>query len=262
MSQESCLGLFHIQTGWVWVLIFIVLATILWPLSVLLVSIPFGQYPFFIKYIRKVGRRFGIGKSTSVSSSTAINIAIFASGAGSNARKIIETFHDDVTVHIALIISNNPKAGVLEIARAASIPTIVVDKEKFFHGDGYVELLKEHKIDLIVLAGFLWKLPVSLIRAFPEKIINIHPALLPKFGGKGMYGHYVHQAVIDQKEKESGISIHYVDELYDHGPVIFQAKCQVTKDDTPESLAEKIHALEHLHYPVVIRKLIRENFSK
>lgn len=181
------------------------------------------------------------------------NIAIFASGTGTNARKIIEHIAADKNprIKVALVVSNKADAGVLKIAEIHHIPALVIDKEKFFHGNAYTDELKEAGIDFIILAGFLWKLPPALIKAWPKKIINIHPALLPKYGGKGMYGHFVHEAVIAAKEKESGITIHYVDELYDHGQIIFQATCKVEEEDTPESLAKKIQALEHKYFPAV-----------
>jgi formyltetrahydrofolate-dependent phosphoribosylglycinamide formyltransferase len=184
------------------------------------------------------------------------HVAIFASGAGSNAQKIIDHFRASSSIRVALIVCNKPGAGVLTIAAQENIPTLVIEKEKFFRGNGYVDELNINSINFIVLAGFLWKIPASLIKAFPHKIINIHPALLPYYGGKGMYGHHVHQAVIDNKEKESGISIHYVDEHYDHGDLIFQAKCPVLDTDTADSLAARIHQLEHEHYPKIVEKVI------
>lgn len=195
-------------------------------------------------------------------------IAIFASGAGSNAQKIIDHFSPTpalpdrkekkkpFAVQVALIVSNKKEAGVLKIAEKENVPSLIIDKEKFFRGNAYVDELKEAGIGFIVLAGFLWKLPQQLIKAFPDKIINIHPALLPKYGGKDLYGSHVHEAVIAAGEKESGITIHYVDEVYDHGKIIFQATCPVQENDSPHSLAERIHHLEHLHYPVVIEKLL------
>lgn len=185
-------------------------------------------------------------------------LAVFASGTGSNAQKIIDYFRNHSLVHIGIIVSNNIKAGVLDIAKAESIPYILIEREAFYRGHAYVEELKENDIDFIVLAGFLWKVPPALIKAYTKKIINIHPALLPKFGGKGMYGRYVHQAVLDAKETESGITIHYVDEWYDHGSIIFQARCTVDQDDTPETLAQKVHELEHRHYSQVIEQLLKE----
>ena len=205
------------------------------------------------------------------------NIAIFASGAGSNARKIIEYFAQAIgpqravesanadftrdnsvktNVKIALIACNKPGAGVLGIADEFGIPTILLEKEQFFRGNAYVDELKHAGINTIVLAGFLWKIPTALVNAYPGKIINIHPALLPKYGGKGMYGNFVHTAVIAAGETESGITIHLVDELYDHGQHIFQATCPVLHGDTAESLASRIHALEHANYPKVIEGFI------
>jgi len=186
-------------------------------------------------------------------------IAIFASGAGSNAKQIIEYFTNHAVVQVALVVCNKPGAGVLNIADQYKVPTLLIEKEQFFRGDAYVEKLKEANIDFIVLAGFLWKIPPALIQAYPNKIINIHPALLPKYGGKGMYGQFVHEAVLAAQESESGITIHLVDELYDHGQMIFHASCPVLPDDTPATLAQRIHALEHKHYPEVIERFILNN---
>jgi phosphoribosylglycinamide formyltransferase 1 len=183
-------------------------------------------------------------------------ISIFASGAGSNAQKIIGHFRNSSIANISLIVCNNTGAGVLQIAEKEKIPALLIEKERFFRGDGYLPLLKENKIDFIVLAGFLWKIPSAILNAFPKKIVNIHPALLPKFGGKGMYGQSVHQAVLEAHEKESGITIHYVDEHYDNGDIILQVRCPVLENDTPTSLALRIHALEHANYPVVIEELV------
>ena len=183
-------------------------------------------------------------------------IAIFASGTGSNAARIIDHFRHHPTIRIALIVSNKPGAGVLDIAGREKIPALLIEKDPFFHNDTYVKALREKHIDLIVLAGFLWKIPESLVRAFPGKIINIHPALLPKFGGKGMYGRFVHEAVIAAAEKETGITIHYVDEQYDHGQPIFQARVAVAADDTPDTVARKVQLLEHEHLPRIIEEVI------
>ncbi|HLK29947.1 MAG TPA: phosphoribosylglycinamide formyltransferase [Puia sp.] len=193
--------------------------------------------------------------------SSIIHVAVFASGTGSNTKKIIEYFKNHPQIRIELIVSNKPDAGVLNIAKAENISTLIIEKEKFFRGNAYVDELKEKKIDFIVLAGFLWKIPSLLIKAYPEKIINIHPALLPKYGGKGMYGNHVHEAVISAKEEESGITIHYVDDLYDHGKIIFQAKCLIDENDTAETLAQKIHALEHENFPKVI-EMAAQNIVK
>lgn len=187
-----------------------------------------------------------------------INIAIFASGAGSNAQQIIHQFSGSVFINISLIVCNKPGAGVLQIADKAGIPSLLIEKERFFNCDNYLPELKKQHIDFIVLAGFLWKMPAALIYAYPKKIINIHPALLPKHGGKGMYGSKVHEAVIAAGDNESGITIHYVDELYDHGEIIFQAKCEVARHETAETLAQKIHLLEHANYPGVIAGILQK----
>ncbi len=187
-----------------------------------------------------------------------VNIAIFASGAGSNARKIIDHFRNSNLAKVALIVCNKPNAGVLEIAKKEEIPFLIIDKEKFFSGNAYVDELAEKKINFIVLAGFLWKIPQLLISAYPRRIVNIHPALLPKYGGKGMYGQNVHEAVIAGKEQESGITIHYVDEQYDNGDIILQVKCPLLENDTSESLANRIHALEHGNYPLIVEDLVKK----
>lgn len=189
------------------------------------------------------------------------NIAIFASGAGSNAEKIIGHFSKNSLIRIALIVCNKPGAGVVSIAGKNNIPVLIIEKDKFINGDGYVHELQEARIDFIVLAGFLWKIPSALIQSFPDRIINIHPALLPKFGGKGMYGSKVHEAVIAAGEKESGITIHYVDEHYDNGDIIFQTKCRVYENDTPDTLAKRIHELEHENFPTVVEQCLQKLFS-
>jgi formyltetrahydrofolate-dependent phosphoribosylglycinamide formyltransferase len=234
-----------------WWLSYIVLVTLLWPIFVLAISIPMGQFVFFKNYLVKVWERMS-GKHK-----PSINVAIFASGAGSNAQKIIEYFKNVPSVKIELIVCNNIGAGVLDIAKKEGIPYLIIEKHQFLTGDNYLDCLKKRKISFIVLAGFLWKIPVALINAYPNKIVNIHPALLPKYGGKGMYGNHVHQAIIEKKETESGITIHYVDEWYDHGNSICQFTCPVEVNETAESLAKKIHALEHQYYPVTIAALLK-----
>lgn len=247
------------------IILYIVIVTILWPFCVLLISIPTGQFIFFRSYLRKMGQRIAGKNKTSdkftmntEGNPTPFRIAVFASGAGSNAAKIIDYFKGKTNVEIGLIVCNKPEAGVLAIAQKEGIPTLLIEKEKFFRGNAYVEELKHANISFIVLAGFLWKIPAALVQAFSGRIVNIHPALLPNYGGKGMYGMNVHNAVIDAKEKESGITIHFVDEVYDHGAVIYQAITSVTDTDTPETLAQKIHQLEHAHYPRVIEEVISD----
>lgn len=254
---RKLLLLTSMEKGVAWVLVYIILITILWPLCVLIISFPFGQFSFFKKYISKVWSRMS-GKKTNTEHQHLVRIAIFASGAGSNAKKIIEYFNNSKDIQIGLIVCNNPAAGVLAIAAANNIRVLILERERFSKGDGYLPELKRPGINFIVLAGFLWKLPPVLINAYPKKIINIHPALLPKYGGKGMYGHHVHDAVIANKEKQSGISIHFADERYDHGEIIFQATCDLTDADTPETLAQKIHLLEHQHYPAVIEAVLKK----
>lgn len=182
-------------------------------------------------------------------------IAIFASGAGSNAEKIIEHFKNSLTADVALIVCNNPRAGVIAIAQKHQIPCKLISKKEF-SDTGYADMLQDLKISFIVLAGFLWKVPEVLIKNFPGRIVNIHPALLPKYGGQGMYGMAVHSAVVHAKEPFSGITIHFVDEEYDHGNIILQEKVKVSADETAESLAAKIRHLEHSLYPTIIEQLI------
>jgi len=258
-AGRKILLLTSLEKGIIWVLLYIILITLLWPLCVLIISIPLGQYSFFKKYIFKIINKFSGGKTRGEINKAKVNMAIFASGTGSNAKRIIGHFSDPKSpARVALIICNNPHAGVLKIAAENNIPFLVIEREKFMSGDGYLPEMNKYGIDLIVLAGFLWKIPVTLIKAFPKKIINIHPALLPKYGGKGMYGHHVHETVIANKEKESGISIHYVDEIYDHGEIIFQATCKITASETVESLTAKIQQLEHQHYARVIEELLQK----
>lgn len=183
------------------------------------------------------------------------SIAIFASGSGSNAQNIIEYFQNSPFFSFPLIISNKKDAFVHSRARELSIPSYTFSKSEFEAPEGVLSLLKEKGITHIVLAGFLLKVPDILVKHYPDKIINIHPALLPKFGGKGMYGNFVHQAVKDAGETESGITIHYINEHYDEGNVIFQAKCTLTENDTPETIAQKVHQLEYEFYPKIIEQL-------
>lgn len=183
-------------------------------------------------------------------------IAIFASGTGSNAKKIIEYFQHSSAVRIALVVANRQDAGVLDIARAFDIPVQVLDRSGFSDPSTMLPLLKAHHIDFIVLAGFLWLIPAYLVQAFPRRMVNIHPALLPKYGGKGMFGMHVHEAVRAANETESGITIHYVNERYDEGDIIFQAACAISPADLPGDIAKKVQQLEHRHFPEVIAQLL------
>jgi phosphoribosylglycinamide formyltransferase 1 len=187
-----------------------------------------------------------------------MRIAIFASGGGSNAQKLIEYFSDaNKGVEVALVVCNKPGAGIIKIAEDAHLPVLMIERKKFFSEESYVAELQATGVEFIVLAGFLWKIPDALIKAWPQKIVNIHPALLPKYGGKGMYGHFVHEAVIAANEQESGITIHFVDELYDNGGHIFQASCPVLPGDTPEILAKRVLQLEHKHFASEVEKVIK-----
>lgn len=248
----------NLEKNLLWFILYILLITILWPLCVLLVSYPFGQFAFFKRYLKRIWNRMK-GRSNKANGGIPVTtIAIFASGAGSNAEKIIQHFNNSSSVKVALIVSNRPKAGVLQIARNNNIAADVISSQQLQDSHSFITYLKEQNIDFIVLAGFLLKIPAALVKAYPKKIINIHPALLPSYGGKGMYGLHVHEAVMANGDKQSGISIHYVDELYDHGEIIFQATCDILPEDNPRSLAEKVHQLEHAHYPATIEAVVKK----
>jgi phosphoribosylglycinamide formyltransferase 1 len=185
-------------------------------------------------------------------------IAIFASGSGSNAQKIMEHFKKHVDAEVVIVLTNNPEAYVLQRADNFEIPSHIFDKAEFYTTNSVVDLLKNLQIDLIVLAGFMWLIPQNLLKAFPNKIINIHPALLPKFGGKGMYGDRVHHAVMDAKEEESGITIHFVDENFDEGEIIHQSRFRIESGDDLEMIKFKGQQMEHLHYPKVVEQLLKK----
>ena len=185
-------------------------------------------------------------------------IAIFASGSGSNAENIVKFFDKNTQIVVKNIFCNVKNAFVLERAKKLNIPTYVFNREEFNNPNKILKQLVDDKIDFIVQAGFLWLMPKFIVDEYPNKIINIHPALLPKFGGKGMFGENVHKAVIEAKEKVSGITIHYVNSNYDEGNIIFQAKCNIDSTDTAEDLAAKIHVLEQKHFPTVIKNIIEK----
>ena len=186
-------------------------------------------------------------------------IAIFASGSGTNAENIIKYFADSQDIKVVLVVSNNPKAGVHARANQLSIPSVTFTNEEFVDGRKVLKKLSKYQVDWIVLAGFLRKISPALLKAYSDKIINIHPALLPKYGGKGMYGMRVHEAVVAAGDRESGITIHYVNENYDEGKIIFQTSCPVLPTDTPEEVASKVHVLEYTHYPQVIKSTVNKN---
>ena len=181
-------------------------------------------------------------------------LAIFASGTGSNAENLIRHFENHAHTRIGLLLSNCPTAPVLQRAERLGVAIYVFNKADFYHTDTVLQKLREYRIDYIVLAGFLWLVPENLLAAFPQRIINIHPALLPKYGGKGMYGMHVHHAVIANADKETGITVHRIDAEYDRGEILFQARCAVSPHDTPESIAAKVHELEYRYFPEIIEK--------
>ncbi|GAB4205085.1 MAG: phosphoribosylglycinamide formyltransferase [Bacteroidia bacterium] len=193
----------------------------------------------------------------------AVNISIWASGSGTNAENIILKFKNHPFIKVKMIVTNNPDAGVIQRAENLKKTVHIIPKNILFEKtDRVIELLQQEEIDLIVLAGFLLKVPEKIIHQFPNRIINIHPALLPKYGGKGFYGENVHKAVVANKEKESGITIHYVNEEYDEGQIIFQAKCPVYDKDTPDTLAQRIHQLEYEYYPMVIEQIAKSIYDE
>jgi folate-dependent phosphoribosylglycinamide formyltransferase PurN len=270
--NKQILNLVFLEKNAAYWLIYPLLLTILWPFSVIFVSFLTGQFSFFRGYLGRMWGRLSGGSSSAMgietlgsghsASTSTIHVAIFASGAGSNAKKIIEYFENKSTpVKISLIVCNVPDAGVLEIAKSKGIPTLMINKAEFT-STGYVESLHNADIHFIVLAGFLWKLPEVLVNAYQpgvgdaKGIVNIHPALLPNYGGKGMYGSRVHEAVVAAGEKETGITIHWVDAHYDEGDIIFQARCAVDASDTPTTVADKIHVLEHQHFAPTIEKIL------
>ena len=182
-------------------------------------------------------------------------IAILASGEGTNAERIIRYFADKLSVKISVVIPNKSEAGVIHRAKNLQIPVEILPASAFKEGKA-TETLRHYQTDFVVLAGFLLRIPDDMLKEYPKQIINIHPSLLPKFGGKGMFGNHVHEAVLTAGEKESGITIHYIDGHYDNGDIILQVKCPVLPDDTPDSLASRIHQLEYEHYPKVIEQLL------
>ena len=185
-----------------------------------------------------------------------INIAIFASGSGTNAEKLFAKFQNHPQARVALLLTNNPKANVLARAERYGVPAEIFSRNTLYTTDQVLVTLQDHAIDFIVLAGFMLKVPSPIIRAFPDRIVNIHPALLPAYGGKGMYGAHVHEAVVAAGEQQTGISIHYVNEHYDEGRMILQVSCPVEAHDTAEDVAEKVHRLEHQYYPEVVEEII------
>lgn len=195
-------------------------------------------------------------ESSYLCSMSKIRIALFASGNGSNALRIAAHFNGHQTIEVAFILSNNPQAKVIETAKQQGIQTLCVSNQQIEEGTELLSLCKQHQIDYVVLAGFLRKIPASLIQQFPERIFNIHPSLLPKFGGEGMYGMHVHRAVVANQERETGITIHWVDEEYDRGAILVQARCAITEEDSAEQVQQKVQSLEHAYFSLVIEQTI------
>ena len=185
-----------------------------------------------------------------------MNIAIFASGSGSNARKIMEYFQSSGVGRVVVVVCNRKNAGVIGIAAEFGVPVQMIDRNLFYESEQLLDVLENYSTDFIALAGFLWLIPGYLIKAYPDRIVNIHPALLPKYGGHGMYGHHVHEAVKAAGEQESGPTIHYVNGHYDEGDIIFQTSCQLSPEDTPDEIARKVLALEHKYYPRIIEEVL------
>jgi phosphoribosylglycinamide formyltransferase-1 len=189
---------------------------------------------------------------------TVKRIAVFASGSGTNAENLVRYFSNSKMAKVELILCNNASAGVVTRAQSLGVPFFLFNRKDFYESSQVLNVLREREIDLVVLAGFLWLIPKNIIEVFEKKIVNIHPALLPRFGGKGFYGINVHQSVLDSKELLSGITIHYVDEKFDEGEIIFQAACHVSSEDSAESLAKKIHEMEYRYFPVVVDKVLSQ----
>lgn len=188
-------------------------------------------------------------------------IAIFASGSGTNAENIAEYFSADQSLEVAAIVCNKKGAGVIERAKRLEVPLWMIDRTQFYESEELENRLEKEKVDLIVLAGFLWKVPAKFLQRFSGRVLNIHPSLLPKFGGKKMYGMNVHQSVKASGDDKTGITIHIIDEEYDKGEIVFQANCPVVESDTPEDIAQKVHALEHRYFPFIIKLILEQRAS-
>ena len=249
---EKIIAMFQLEKSFLWYFLYLIIVTILWPICVVVISIPFGQFVFFKSYVKKLFYKL-LGKKNSNT-----NISIFASGAGSNAKNIINFLKNNPSIKVALIVCNKPNAGVVEIAKSNNIPILLIKNEDLSNPASLMKVLKKHHIQWIILAGFLKKIPSEILNLYQQKVINIHPALLPKYGGAGMYGSKVHASVIANQEKESGITIHFVDEIYDHGEIIFQKNVALDSNENVESLANKIHQLEHAYFPSVILDVIQK----
>lgn len=250
-AARKILILISPDSNFVWILFYLIIITFLLPFCVLIISIPLGQFLFFQNFLKRIFYRL-IGRKIS----TPPLLAIFASGAGSNAEKLLQYFNineQEEAAKISLIVCNKSTAGVISIAEKFEVPVLHIRKKIFEEGDHYLPTLKHAGITHIILAGFLWKIPSQIVKEYKGKILNIHPALLPKYGGAGMYGKNVHNAVIAAGERQSGITIHEVDDVYDNGEIIFQQHFKLEPGETADSLAKKIHQLEHQHFAEVVK---------
>lgn len=243
-----------------WWLLYLVLVTLLWPVCVLVYSIPLGQFRFFRNYLQRISARM-FGKRNLPSDSIP-RLAAFASGTGTNVEKLIESEHNNTAFTLALVVTNKSSAPVVKLAENHKIPVLVLEKKDLENPDRLLQVLSEQKIDAIVLAGYLKKIHLELIDAYPDRIFNIHPSLLPKYGGKGMYGKLVHEAVIKASEALSGITIHLVNEEYDQGRILFQEEIALSANETPESLSKKIQQLEHKNYAAEITNHLKSLTSR
>jgi len=238
-----------------WWAAYIGLITLFWPICVMLISIPLFQYRFFSNYLKRVAGRIFLKNSKSTLYKE--KVAIFASGTGSNVENFISYFSEIKNVDIQLIVCNNPKAGVVDLAQKHHLKVLLIESTDLRQPENLLQNLQNEGVTFIVLAGFLKKIPQQIITAFPNKIVNIHPALLPEFGGQGMYGTKVHEAVLQAGVSQSGITIHLVDEYYDHGTIILQEYCEIVPNETLETLRNKIQLLEKRHYPETVFKLLQ-----
>ena len=254
------IGFWSDQHNVLWWIIYIVLITILWPICVIIISIPLGQFSFFKNYLSRVFKKLS-GQASKKKTKTH-KIAIFASGRGTNANNIISYFSNINNIEVSLLVTNNKQSGVIDVGRNDQIPCIIINHNDLNHPESLIKTLEKNNINTIVLAGFLKKIPEKITQKFAGNIINIHPALLPKYGGKGMYGEHVHKAVLANREQKSGITIHLVDDIYDNGEIIFQSSFDISSDETLESLSKKIAEQEHTHFPKVIHQFLEKQMLR
>lgn len=249
--SRSITGWLEIDGGFAFWLTKLMVLIFGYQIIILIVSVFFGQFRFFWNYEKRILTRMKLLKPQTK------NVVVFASGSGTNTQKIIDYSKEKKSFGVSLIVCNKPDAGVLQIAEKEKIDTLILKREPFYNSNEYLNIINRYNPELLVLAGFLWRIPKNIIDAYPGRIINLHPALLPSFGGKGMYGKQVHEAVIAAGSGHSGITIHFVDEKYDNGRIIFQEKVAVSEEDNADSLARKVQLLEHQHYPVQIERLCK-----